>query len=371
MSEGGRDAEFSEGIGVPQGEVRRGARIIPGLACVKYVLPCAEGLCKIRDCSAGVLQRGQGFVLSGISVVCFGASYAIALLLEISRLFVRVAVRTAVMIGFAAAGFVAQTIFLAYQLREQSAGGPLLVTWSTGCLILSWVLVLIYLAVFWLSRKTTAGLLLLPTSLAMIAIAHMFPGTPRAMRAWNQFHGLSLALGMALVVIGFVAGVMYLIQSYRLKHKMPPRPMFWLPSLEWLERINERCLVTSVGLLGIGLVTGIVLKIRGGSASVIPWSDPVVMASFVWLIWLVLVVLFLTFYRPARQGRKVAYMTVGSFVFLSLVLAIIWWIPSQHTQDAKPTAELPATLRPAHFALASARQALAAGRSGVDRRPAR
>ena len=71
---------------------------------------------------------------------------------------------------------------------------------------------------------------------------------------------------------------------------------------------------------------------------VIPWSDPVVVASLVWLTWLIVVVLFHGFYRPAGQGRKVAYMTIGSFLFLSVVLSIIRWLPSQHTEDLSAAA---------------------------------
>ena len=29
------------------------------------------------------------------------------------------------------------------------------------------------------------------------------------------------------------------------------------------------------------------------------------------------------FYKPARQGRKVAYLTVASFIFLALVLVVV------------------------------------------------
>ena len=39
-------------------------------------------------------------MLDGISIVCFAASYAVALCLEISRLFFRIGLRTAIMVGF-------------------------------------------------------------------------------------------------------------------------------------------------------------------------------------------------------------------------------------------------------------------------------
>ncbi|MCA9168691.1 MAG: cytochrome c biogenesis protein CcsA [Planctomycetales bacterium] len=275
-------------------------------------------------------------MLSGISEICFGASYAIALLLEISRLFVRVSVRTGVLFSFAAAGFFAHTVFLLYRLPLNNP--QLTLNWYLGCLILSWVVVLNYLLVFAVGRRPAAGLLLLPTSLVMILLAHVFPRTAEAVKTWNVLHGLSLALGMACVVIGFMAGLLYLLQSYRLKHKLPNPSPAWLPSLERLERISERCLMASVGLLGLGLISGVLLNlVRRGTQHTIPWSDPVVIASLVWLVWLVAVILFHTFYRPARQGRKVAYMTVAGFVFLGMVIGVMRWMPSQHSRDVENT----------------------------------
>ena len=50
--------------------------------------------------------------VSGISVVCFAASYAVALVCEASRLLFRSGVRGAAMIAFAAAGLLAHTLFL-------------------------------------------------------------------------------------------------------------------------------------------------------------------------------------------------------------------------------------------------------------------
>ena len=50
----------------------------------------------------------------------------------------------------------------------------------------------------------------------------------------------------------------------------------------------------------------------------LPWNDPVIWSSGLLLIWLLAAASFSLFYRPARQGRKVAYLTVASFVFLVL-----------------------------------------------------
>ena len=53
--------------------------------------------------------------LSGISIVCFAASYAVALGCEASRLLFRSGVRGMVMVGFAAAGLIAHTLFLLWR----------------------------------------------------------------------------------------------------------------------------------------------------------------------------------------------------------------------------------------------------------------
>jgi hypothetical protein len=275
-------------------------------------------------------------VLSGISVVCFAASYGVAVLLELTRFFVRTKIRNAVMIGFAAAGLFAHTVFLAFLMQRRWGRGLPIATWYTGCLILAWALAAAYLLSVLTNRQSTAGLLLLPTSLALIAAANLFPQVDDTVQIWSMVHGLSLVVGTALIVVGFLAGLMYLIQSYRLKNKLPPRSGFWLPSLEWLQKLNERSLYASIALVGMGLVIGILLNVvRAGGKTVIPWSDPVVLASLAWLIWLASICVFNAVYRPARHGRKVAYETVVSFLFLSLVLGIILLKPSGHGTDPR------------------------------------
>lgn len=271
-------------------------------------------------------------MLSGISVMCFAASYAVALALEVSRLFVRVVARTPLRIGFAAAGLFAQSVYMVYQFRQNAAAGVPSLSWYTGCLTLAWVFVAAYLVTFLASRRSTSGLILLPTSLLLIGMAHAFPNTQERFTAWTVLHGVSLGVGMTLVAFGFTTALLYLFQSWRLKHhKLLSVPRLWLPSLEQLQRMNERCLLASLGFLGFGLVSGIALNmVRARSAHKIPWTDPVVLASMVWLLWLLAVAVFSSVYRPARQGRKVAYMTLGSFLFLALILGIMWTMPSQH-----------------------------------------
>ncbi len=48
------------------------------------------------------------------------------------------------------------------------------------------------------------------------------------------------------------------------------------------------------------------------------------------LAWLVAASLFNAAYRPARHGRKVAYLTIASFGFLALALATLLLVDTGH-----------------------------------------
>ena len=154
-----------------------------------------------------------------------------------------------------------------------------------------------------------------------------------------MIHGIFNLLGVVAVLIGFVAGMMYLIQSYRLKHKLPPTEELGLPSLEWLERINSRAIVISVLMVGAGFISGIILNValHRRQLDQLPWTDPVIWRSALMFGWLLAAAVFSAVYRPARSGRKVAYLTVASFAFLVFSLGVRLIVPSEHGTTAATT----------------------------------
>lgn len=270
-------------------------------------------------------------MFAGVSIICFAASYAVALALEVTRLFFRAGLRMPTIVAFAAAGLVAHTIYLALEAQAGlAARGAPLSGWYHWSLIAAWVLAAVYLSLALLRPKNPIGLFLLPLVLGLIGVALLFPKSElfpadQAYQTWSMIHGITLLVGTASVLFGFASGLMYLVQSYRLKHKLLPRPGFRLPSLEWLRRASEGSLVLSSFLLAGGLLSGIVLNLvkHGQRESSLPWSDPVVWTSGILLVWLLVVSVFGVLYKPARQGRKVAYLTVASFIFLAMVLGIM------------------------------------------------
>lgn len=270
-------------------------------------------------------------MISHISITCFAASYALAWLLELSRLLFRSGVRGALLVGFAVAGFVAQTLYLGYR-AAQSSSLPLSSSFD-WYLLAAWLLVAFYLYVTWYHPRTPLGLFLWPLVLGLIAAATWFadrqPIAPEpASQVWGMIHGIFLLLGTVTVMVGFVAGLMYLVQAGRLKRKHVPSGGLQLPSLEWLEHVNSRVLFISALLVGVGFVAGIILNMIGGRTQ-LPWTDPVVWSSGLMLAWLVAAVLFNVFYKPARHGRKVAYLTIASFLFLVVSLGMLL-VNTQH-----------------------------------------
>jgi ABC-type transport system involved in cytochrome c biogenesis permease subunit len=272
-------------------------------------------------------------VISGISLICFAASYGVAWVLELSQLFRRSAPRGLLTIGFVVAGLVAQTLYLGYRAVERS-GSPLSSSFD-WYLVAAWLLAGTYLYLAYYYPKAALGLTMLPLVLVLVAAAALADrqamSPDSASRAWGAVHGVFLLLGTVTVMVGFVAGLMYLIQARRLKRKLPPSEGFHLPSLERLAKVNSRSIILSALLVGIGFLAGMILNVIGrGESGEVPWSDPVISSSALMLVWLSAAAVFNATYRPARRGRKVAYLTIVNFVFLAIALAVLLLGETEH-----------------------------------------
>ncbi|PHS18766.1 MAG: hypothetical protein COA78_01920 [Blastopirellula sp.] len=270
-------------------------------------------------------------MLSGISVICFAASYGVALVLEVVRLFTRAKISVILSLCFTAAGIVAHTLYL---LAEQGdiLGTGTVSSWHQWGMMAAWFMTSTYLLLAISQPQNSLGLFILPLILVSIGATYWSDqvapfGTDATKNPWSQIHGFSLMTGTVVVALGFITGIMYLIQSYRLKHKMLKQEGLKLPSLEWLQSSNRRTLIVSTALIAVGLFSGILLKLGKDS---FPWTDPVVWSSGILFLWLVAATVFELVYKPARQGQKVAYLTLANFLFLALVLGLLFFGPSEH-----------------------------------------
>ncbi len=272
-------------------------------------------------------------ILREISVTCFFTSYLVVLVLELLRILGRFPGRGLLVILMTAIGLFTHVAFLLLRASEESrADTGLLATWSDWSSLLALGLAISFLAFYLRRPDTIISFFFLPAVLALIGLSIMLrdlaPFTrTEAVEVWRSVHGLAMMIGSVAVLIGFLAGVMYLVQSWRLKHKRAGSA-FRLPTLESLGRLNRRCLVISTVAVGIGLLAGVVMNLnRWGQVG---WTDGGVLLSMLLLLWLAAATAVEFFYEPASHGRKAVYLTLASLGFL--VLAMIGVLTGSHGQ---------------------------------------
>jgi hypothetical protein len=271
--------------------------------------------------------------LRGITVTCFIGSYTVALLLELSRSVVRVPGRGLLTIAFAIAGLFAHAVYLLVRASEHRsvAETGLFAGWYDWSLLVAWGLAACYLVLYLRRPDTIVGYFLLPSILGLVGLALLTRNwapfsRDEAVGVWRSIHALAMTVGAAAVLMGFIAGLMYLTKASRLKAKQAGGSTFRLPTLERLQLMNRQCLVVSTIAVGIGLFSGVIMNLnRWGFVA---WGEGGVILSGVLFVWLIVATGFEFFYKPARQGRKIVYLTLASFGFL--VLTMIGVFSSDH-----------------------------------------
>jgi hypothetical protein len=269
-------------------------------------------------------------LLTEHGVALLAVCYAIALALELWQLAAANFTRRVLSLAATLVGLLLHAAYLVALARGPAS--EWLSGWRQWHLLAALTISAVYFTLSCGKRRMALGLFLLPLVLALVALAGWsadaapFPADDSS-KLWALVHGLSLLAGTALVFLAFAAGAMYLVQAWRLKQKALPSDRFRLPSLEWLQRFNSRSIAVATALLGVGVASGVVLnQIRHAAdvkRAVLDWSDPVVWSSMALFGWLVAVFIFGLVYKPARTGRKMAFLTVGGFVFLLLVLGLL------------------------------------------------
>ncbi|AGA24672.1 cytochrome C assembly family protein [Singulisphaera acidiphila] len=257
-----------------------------------------------------------------LTVLCFGGTYGLALASELARFVVRGAARWYLTVALTALAWLVQTAYLT-NLAWVQRKVPVTTAFES-LMVLSWIFALIGLYLMVRSPKPMAvGVFVLPLVLGLVVSGQL--ASPRdgwdqwgsATRFWGTVHGLFLLAGAVSTCVAFAAGLMYLVQSNRLKHKRPSRFGFALPSLEQSERLNRGAITVAFPLLTCGLLIGVILDLvlRGAAARTpLSWTDPKVVSAF--LMWLVFAALLHARFRPAMRGRSLMVLTIIAFGFL-------------------------------------------------------
>jgi ABC-type uncharacterized transport system permease subunit len=256
-----------------------------------------------------------------LTVLCFGGTYGLALASELARFVVRGPARWYLTVGLTALGWLVQTVYLG-NLALVHHSIPVTTAFES-LMVLSWIVALIGLYLMVRSPKPVAvGVFVLPLVLALVIAGRAAPreaswGQLGGMTTfWGTVHGLFLLAGAVATCLAFAAGLMYLAQSSRLKHKRSPRFGFALPSLEQSERLNRGAITVAFPLLTFGLLIGVILGMatHGRAEAHLSWSDPKVVSAL--LMWLAFAVLLHARFQPALRGRSVMVLTIVAFAFL-------------------------------------------------------
>lgn len=228
------------------------------------------------------------------------------------------------MFGFAAAGWIAHSAYLYHQIVLQN--GHLFDSVQGWLFAVAWALAIFYLYLVVYFPKTPFGLFLLPLILiSIIAGTHYADASPFPVdsvgQTWRIIHGAAFLLATVVIFLGFVTGVMYLVQMSNLKHKRPMLGRWRLPTLEWLQTTNSRLIGFLVIALAIGIMSGFAinsLNMRGQRHSV-SLFDPMVLVTIAMFVFLLLFVAT-AFGARAREGQRLAVVTVICFAAMIVML---------------------------------------------------
>jgi ABC-type transport system involved in cytochrome c biogenesis permease subunit len=257
-----------------------------------------------------------------ITIFCFGASYAVALGLEVLQAIWPTKTTAWLGLLFMAAGLVAHTLFLVAQEPALHSQFGLL-------LCLAWILAVFSLVGALHHRRQTWGLFVLPVVLGLVLLAGFIGPSESASEGarsleldpgkfWLQLHIWLFVLAATGISVAFIASIMYLVQARRLRAKALPGQGIRLLNLERLDRMNRLGVSLAFPLLTVGALIGLALLIRERDR-LTGWTDPRIVSSF--LVWVVFGLVLYLRYGFHVRGRRVALLTIVAFGILLLSLA--------------------------------------------------
>ena len=149
----------------------------------------------------------------------------------------------------------------------------------------------------------------------------------------KQIHTASILLTTLGVSIGFVSGVLYLVQDRRLRRKITGDARLRLPTLERSRSACRRAIGVSLVFLGTCIFSGVLLQPKSFFL-----GDPLVLGTLAMFAFLLLFSGVLTAKFDKQEGRRVAFLTLISFLFLVTILLFATFSRNVHWRKSPPTA---------------------------------
>ncbi len=268
-----------------------------------------------------------------ISFAIAAATYGGAFLFGLISLLMRRAYSRTVMFVLLCGGFLIQTIALNLRGNEIKAcplGNPFEITQ-----FLAWSLVLLFLLIgpafrLRLLGAFTAGLATLLTAGSFASPSWDAPYPPSIFGGnhWIELHAALAVFSYGFFAILSLVSAMFLIQQHGLKKKQFKGVYQYLPSVQQLDLMARRLLITGVIVLTASLVFGSLFWINNFALV------PVFKLTATCLIWLGYLVVFILRIQKKLVTRRHAIATIILFI---LAMASLW--PVQSARDTKALTE--------------------------------
>ena len=248
----------------------------------------------------GVLLFNAAFVFYGV-----GLFHSVAAFVSKKNLFFKVAIAS---VGV---GFAFHSAFLIYQGVEK-AHFPL-TDLRESLAFFAWTVSLCFFISYLRYRIRALGIFLLPLVAALMLGTVFLKSSPvpEILRSsWIYLHTTFLFLAYGMFFVTFIAGLLYLFQERELKRKTPKTFYYRLPSLELLDDLFSKFLISGFCFMTLGLLAGIIWAERDWVEG---WQgDPKVIAAMVtWGIYLILIYLRVS---AGWRGRRAAMISMAGFI---------------------------------------------------------
>jgi ABC-type uncharacterized transport system permease subunit len=183
---------------------------------------------------------------------------------------------------------------------------------------IAWMIAGGYLFASFRYRLAVAGAFAVPAALVLLLLARVVPGdenTPPG--SLGVLHVFLATLGVATFALATVIEIVYLLQEKRLKRKQLDRMGGGAP-LDTLDRLAARCVSVGFPIFTLALITGAIWVARLGLLQNGGRVRPEYLAAVA--SWVAFGVLLVARAGAGWQGRRAAWLTVGGFSGVLLVV---------------------------------------------------
>jgi len=213
-------------------------------------------------------------------------------------------------------GFIAHTIYL---VKVSLDLGHIPFNSSPNALtFFSWIFILSYLGVRYLSKEYVMAIFALPLALIANLISwfsdnHPFMNSQILKGLWPTIHFSTLTLAYVSFAFAFITSLMYLFLFREIKSKKLGIFYKRLPSLTSLENLNQDAIYTGFVLLTIGIISGFIWNLTGLKVAIT--RDPRILISFViWILYFASIHLRI---NHNWRGIRIIYASVIGFILIT------------------------------------------------------